>query len=112
MRSAVAVALFGVLGLGACRQASADPLRAPGQPAWPADLPRSGPRNAVAIYPLALTAPGFAIEYERFVAPRRWSFAAGIGGKDAAHGDYRSFTLTPSLELRFWLIGRGPFAEL
>jgi hypothetical protein len=57
-------------------------------------------------------APGFAFEYERFVKPRRWSFAMGFGMKGAARGDYRSNTLTPTLELRYWLIGRGPFSEL
>jgi len=100
-----------VLALGSTAEAASADAGAPSNP--PRTPSRNGPRNAIGVYPLALLSPGFALEYERFVAPPRVSFASGIGFiRGAARGDYRSSTLTPSMELRLWLTGRGPFSTL
>ena len=104
------VALVALVALSST--ARAEPARTKSKPAWPAGLPAAGPRNAVSFYPFALAAPGMALEYERFVWPRRLSLATGLGVKSAARGDYGAVTVAPSLELRVWLIGRGPFSEL
>ena len=89
-----------------------------------APLSRYGPRNAVALSLFSLFGPGIALEYESFAFPRRVSIASGLGYRASAAGEYSSFTVTPSLELRYWLYGRslwsnlgdramvGPFASL
>jgi hypothetical protein len=62
-----------------------------------------GPRNVVATQPLALAARGFALSYERFVGPPRFSIVGSAGYRAAALGDYSSATYNGGVEGRVWV---------
>ncbi len=64
-----------------------------------------GPRNALSLHPFSLTSHGLAVQYERYIAPRHWSLAFGLGGRSGSRGDYSSWTTTVGIEPRYWLWG-------
>jgi hypothetical protein len=71
-----------------------------------------GPRNAVFVSFFSLFGPGLTLEYERFALPPRLSVVSAIGFRKTGGDDFSTFTLTTSLEGRFWLYGRAPFSRL
>lgn len=64
-----------------------------------------GPRNALSVHPLSLLAHGAALQYERYVAPRRFSLVLGGGFRSSSRGDYGSWVTTVGVEPRWWLAG-------
>ena len=66
----------------------------------------TGPHNALSVHPFSLTAHGFALDYERFFAPPRFSLASSVGLRSSSRGDYSSLASSVGIEPRFWL--RGP----
>jgi hypothetical protein len=94
------------------RAARAEETAAPATEAEkPPDLPPSianackhvGPRNVISTQPLALAARGFALSYERFVGPPRFSVVGTAGFRGAALGDYSSSTVNGGIEGRVWV---------
>jgi hypothetical protein len=73
---------------GASRSASAD---------------QAGPRNTVSLHPLSFAAHGVALQYERYVAPRRFSLVLGAGLRSSSRQDYESWVTTVGIEPRWWL---------
>ncbi|MEZ4226211.1 MAG: hypothetical protein R3B13_35015 [Polyangiaceae bacterium] len=93
--------------------------------AWAADpVTEPGPRNALSIHPFALSSHGVAIQYERYLVPRHWSLALGLGFRSSSRGNYSSWVTSVGIEPRYWLLGNerserlgsdamvGPFASL
>ena len=71
--------------------------------AWPARADELGPRNALCIDPFSLAAHGVALQYERYVLPRRFSLVLGAGFRSSSRGDYSSWVTTVGVEPRYWL---------
>lgn len=64
-----------------------------------------GPRNALSLHPLSLLAHGAAVQYERYVWPRRFSLVLGGGFRSSSRGDYSSWVTTVGVEPRWWMAG-------
>ena len=112
-RRARALALaFALTSAWPCVARAAEPVKA-AKPS-PAAEPVSayGPRNAVSVSFFSLFGPGLTLEYERFALPPRLSVVSALGFRKTGGEDFSTFTLTTSLEARFWLYGRGPFSRL
>lgn len=83
-----------------------------------------GPKNALSVGPLAFFADGASLQYERYLAPPRYSLAGALGLRSGASGDYSAMTPSAGIEARWWLPGRsavgawagramiGPFVSL
>jgi hypothetical protein len=65
----------------------------------------AGPMNALSVHPFSITSHGLALQYERYVVPRHWSVAFGLGGRSSSSGDYSSWETTAGIEPRYWLWG-------
>lgn len=61
-----------------------------------------GKRNAISTQPLALIGRGVAVDYERLVAPPRFSLVGVAGVRGPALGDYTSTTADLGVEGRVW----------
>lgn len=84
----------------------------------------AGPRNALSVHPFSITSHGLAVQYERYLLPRHWSLALGLGFRSSSRGDYSSWVTAAGIEPRYWLWGPdrskhlgsdamvGPFASL
>jgi hypothetical protein len=70
------------------------------------------PRNAISVHPLSLQSYGVALQYERDLAPSRFSLAGELAVRAGAGGDYDSLTLGIAGELRFWLRLGAPYSGL
>lgn len=62
-----------------------------------------GPRNALSVHPFSVLSRGLALQYERYVAPRRFSLALGAGFRSSSRGDYASWVTSVGVEPRYWL---------
>jgi len=71
-----------------------------------------GPRNAISLHPFSLTSHGLAVQYERYLAPRHWSLALGLGVRSSSRSDYSSWVTTAGIEPRYWLWGPDRSAHL
>jgi hypothetical protein len=63
----------------------------------------NGPRNAISVHPFSLLAHGVALQYERYVSPRRFSLVLAAGFRSSSRGDYSSWVTTVGVEPRVWL---------
>ena len=71
-----------------------------------------GPRNALSVHPFSITSHGLAIQYERYLFPRHWSLATGLGFRSSSRGDYSSWVGSVGIEPRYWLWGTNRSATL
>jgi hypothetical protein len=55
------------------------------------------------VHPFSLLAHGVALQYERYVSPRRFSLVLGAGFRSSSRGDYESWVTTVGVEPRVWL---------
>ncbi len=67
----------------------------------------AGPRNALSVHPFSITSHGLAVQYERYIVPRHWSLALGLGFRASSRGDYSSWVTSAGIEPRYWLWGPG-----
>jgi hypothetical protein len=73
--------------------------------------PRQNPKNAVSVPLVGILNGAWAIQYERFFAPPRISFATSIGFRTSGGHDFDTFEGTFGAEGRFWLIGKEVFSK-
>jgi hypothetical protein len=100
--------------LAASPSAAAEAAEAPPASAY-------GPLNSAAMSFFSVFGPGLSIEYERY-APFRigagpgllvpLSVMTGLGWRATGGDSYSTFTLSTSVELRLWILGRGPWSTL
>jgi hypothetical protein len=64
----------------------------------------AGPRNALSLHPLSLGAHGLAVQYERYLLPRYFSLALGLGFRSSTRADYSSWVTSTGIEPRLWLM--------
>ena len=59
-------------------------------------------RNTLSLPVAPLLAGGVSLQAERSTDTLDWSFAASVGARSSASGDYRGFNLSLGLEARRW----------
>lgn len=112
-RTSLGVALAATV-LTSISVARADEPKAPvsaDRPAAEIAPRRPAPRNAFSLHVLSLLNSGVALQYERLVAPPRFSLAGSLGYRGSGGSDFDVVEGTAGTEGRYWLWGKDGFSR-